>query len=82
MLPSLDVGEKGNRPGQFCVEKTFHDFRSSLNIIIGYSELMLDDMLGRMTEEQRDGMKDILTSSRHLLDIVNDITSRQTPSRS
>jgi hypothetical protein len=80
-LPAPETGGKSSAPGQACVEKTFHDFRSSLSIIIGYSEMMLDDALGRMTEDQRDGMSDILKSSRRLLDIVNDITRRQTPSR-
>jgi signal transduction histidine kinase len=57
-------------------DKTIHDFRSSLNVIIGYSELMLDGEMGKMTEEQRVSMKDILEKSRHLADMVNDLVLR------
>jgi hypothetical protein len=64
------------------MNKTYHDFRSSLNIIIGYSELMLDGVMGKMTDEQRDGIKDILTSSFHLLDLVNKVSGRQPAIRS
>jgi signal transduction histidine kinase len=58
------------------VEKVIHDFRSSLNVIIGYSELMLDGVMGKMTEEQRVSMEDILKKSRHLADMVNNIVLR------
>jgi len=80
-MPPPEVVGVSDAPGQACTEKTFHDFRSSMNIIIGYSELMLDETLGKITDEQRDGIKEILTSSRHLLDIVNDMSRWQAPSR-
>ena len=53
-------------------EKVIHDFRSSLNIIIGYSELMLDEVMGKMNKEQRASLEDILSSSVGLLDLIND----------
>ncbi len=81
LLSSPEAGKKENRAGSGSMEKSVHDFRSSLNIIIGYSELMLDDVLGRMTEEQRDGVKDILASSRHMLDLIDYISYPQTPTR-
>jgi signal transduction histidine kinase len=59
------------------VEKVIHDFRSSLNVIIGYSELMVDGVMGKMTEEQRITMKDILEKSRRLADMVNDLVLGQ-----
>jgi hypothetical protein len=64
------------------MRKTYHDFRSSLNIIIGYSELMLDGVMGKMTDEQREGMKDILTASFHMLDLVSEVSGRQSAIRS
>jgi signal transduction histidine kinase len=54
-------------------EKIIHDLRSSLNVIIGYSELMLDGVMGPMTEDQRVSITDILDKSRHLADMVNDL---------
>jgi signal transduction histidine kinase len=68
-LPSQEQ-KTGQAPD---MEKIIHDFRSSLNVIIGYSELMLDDVMGKMTEEQRVSMQDILEKSRRLADMVNDL---------
>ena len=50
-----------------------HELRTPLNVIIGFSELMLDEVLGKINEEQRQSLNDILNSGRHLLDLINDI---------
>jgi hypothetical protein len=54
------------------IEKTLHDFRSYLSIVMGYSEMTLDGILGDVTEEQRDYIKDILTKSHQMLGLIND----------
>jgi signal transduction histidine kinase len=81
LLPSPEASKKEDCAGSGTMNKTIHDFRSSLNIIIGYTELMLDDVMGRMTQEQRDSLKDILTSSQRMMELVNEISFRQTPAR-
>ena len=48
-----------------------HDFRTPLNIIIGFAELMLDEVPGEINEEQRQALNDILSSAKRLLDMVN-----------
>jgi PAS domain S-box-containing protein len=50
-----------------------HELRTPLNGIIGFSELLHDHKLGPLSEEQLDVMSDILTSARHLLQLINDI---------
>jgi len=50
-----------------------HELRTPLNAIIGFSELLLDKSFGALTEEQRDYVADILSSGRHLLELINDI---------
>jgi PAS domain S-box-containing protein len=50
-----------------------HELRTPLNGIIGFSELMHDGKLGPVTEEHREILGDILTSARHLLQLINDI---------
>lgn len=70
---SLSGCEKKKEEKTLSLDKTIHDFRSSLNIIMGYSELMLDGVLGNMTKEQRDGLRDILTNTQQMLDLVEDI---------
>jgi signal transduction histidine kinase len=48
-----------------------HDFRTPLNIIIGFSELLLEEIPGELNDEQRLDLTDILNSGRRLLDLVN-----------
>ena len=50
-----------------------HELRTPLNAIIGFSELLLDRSFGALSEEQRDYVVDILSSGRHLLELINDI---------
>jgi signal transduction histidine kinase len=44
-----------------------------LNGIIGFSEMMFDGKLGAITPDQKEIVGDILTSARHLLQLINDI---------
>ena len=50
-----------------------HDFRTPLNIIIGFTELMLDEVPGKINEEQRRSLTDILNSARRMLELVNNL---------
>lgn len=50
-----------------------HELRTPLNAIIGFSELMQAGKVGNITAEQKEYLGDILTSSRHLLQLINDI---------
>jgi signal transduction histidine kinase len=53
-----------------------HDFRTPLNIIIGFSELLLEEIPGKLNEEQRLDLTDILNSGRRLLGLVNAMLER------
>ena len=50
-----------------------HELRTPLNAIIGFSELIHDAKVGAVSAEQKEYLGDILTSSRHLLQLINDI---------
>ena len=50
-----------------------HELRTPLNGIIGFSEMMYDAKLGPVSEDHKDVLGDILTSARHLLQLINDI---------
>jgi PAS domain S-box-containing protein len=50
-----------------------HELRTPLNGIIGFSELMYDSKLGPVSEEHKEVLGDILTSARHLLQLINDV---------
>ena len=50
-----------------------HELRTPLNGIIGFSELMHDGKLGDVSEDQREYLGYILSSARHLLELINDV---------
>jgi len=65
--------EKANQAKSEFLASMSHELRTPLNVIIGFSELMLDEALGKINEEQRQSLIDVLDSSRHLLNLVNDV---------
>ena len=52
--------------------KMSHEFRAGLNVIIGFTELMLDEVPGPINQQQRRSLNDILASSQRLLTLVNE----------
>jgi signal transduction histidine kinase len=50
-----------------------HELRTPLNAVIGFSEVLADQMFGELNEKQLDYLKDIHESGRHLLSLINDI---------
>jgi PAS domain S-box-containing protein len=50
-----------------------HELRTPLNGIIGFSEMLYDARLGPVDAGQREVLSDILSSARHLLQLINDI---------
>jgi hypothetical protein len=65
--PRVDLTEK--RP----VPRLSHDIRTQLYIIIGFAELMLDEVPGKINEMQRRSLNDVLDSGRRLLELLHDI---------
>ena len=50
-----------------------HELRTPLNAIIGFSELLYDEIAGPVNPTQREYLNDVLTSSRHLLQLIDDV---------
>jgi len=50
-----------------------HELRTPLNAIIGFSEVLIERMFGELNDKQDDYLKDIHSSGRHLLSLINDI---------
>jgi signal transduction histidine kinase/ActR/RegA family two-component response regulator len=50
-----------------------HELRTPLNAIIGFSELLLEQGPRPLMGDQREYVTDILSSGRHLLELINDI---------
>jgi signal transduction histidine kinase len=58
------------------LDKIAHDIRSSVNIIVGYTQLMLDQTTGRINVQQRRALQDILKSSTRLHDLTDAVIRR------
>ncbi len=50
-----------------------HELRTPLNAVIGFSEVLSEQMFGTINDKQAEYLKDILESGRHLLSLINDI---------
>jgi PAS domain S-box-containing protein len=70
---ALDAARSATEAKSRFLASVSHELRTPLNGIIGFSELMYDGKLGPIQEEQREIMGDILTSARHLLQLISDI---------
>jgi signal transduction histidine kinase len=69
-----DQAEAANRTKSEFLANMSHELRTPLNAIIGFSELMQLEALGPLGQPQyRDYVRDVHSSGRHLLEIINDI---------
>jgi len=50
-----------------------HELRTPLNGIIGFSEFLHDEKPGGLNPKQKEYLGDILNSSKHLLQLINDV---------
>ncbi|MGD1118382.1 MAG: histidine kinase dimerization/phospho-acceptor domain-containing protein [Dehalococcoidales bacterium] len=57
-------------------EKTIHDIRAALNVIIGFSELMRDGAMGKINQEQHSTLTDILNSGKRLANLSEELFKR------
>ncbi len=65
--------QEANRLKSEFVANMSHELRTPLNSIIGFAELMLAGKVGPLSDAHREYLGDILTSSRHLLQLINDV---------
>jgi protein-histidine pros-kinase len=50
-----------------------HELRTPLNAIIGFAEMMHDGRLGPVSDNHKEFLSDILSSSRHLLQLIDGV---------
>jgi signal transduction histidine kinase len=53
------------------ITRLSHDIRNQLYIIIGFAELMLEEIPGKINDEQRDNLNDVLKSGKRLLNLLD-----------
>ena len=50
-----------------------HELRTPLNALIGFSQVLKQQMYGELNAKQAEYVEDVLTSGQHLLNLINDI---------
>ena len=67
------IAEKTSLTKSDFLANMSHELRTPLNAVIGFSEVLQDQMFGEINEKQQEYVNNILTSGRHLLSLINDI---------
>jgi signal transduction histidine kinase/FixJ family two-component response regulator len=65
--------EKASRAKSDFLAVMSHELRTPLNAIDGYAELLELEVRGPITAEQRDDLRRIRRSQKHLLSLINDV---------
>ena len=50
-----------------------HELRTPLNGVIGFTEFLIDEKPGPLNPKQKEYLGDVLSSARHLLQLINDV---------
>jgi len=70
IIKSRDEAMKANLAKSEFLSRVSHELRTPMNAILGFSQLL--DM-GELIPMQKRGVKHILKSGRHLLDLINEV---------
>jgi len=65
--------EQASRTKSDFLANMSHELRTPLNAVIGFSEILQDEMFGKLNEKQQGYVKNILGGGKHLLELINDI---------
>jgi len=73
LVEKTEEVERANQLKSEFLANMSHELRTPLNVIIGFSQLMTDEAPGKVNNEQRQCLSDILDSSQHLLNLINEV---------
>ncbi|MFQ5656720.1 MAG: PAS domain S-box protein [Candidatus Methylomirabilales bacterium] len=65
--------EKASRHKSEFLANMSHELRTPLNSIIGFSEILENEKFGRLNKKQGRYVANVLSSGRHLLNLINDL---------
>jgi GAF domain-containing protein len=69
---SRQLAEASQHKSQFLANMS-HELRTPLNAVLGYTELILDNVYGDTPDKMRNVLTRIESNGRHLLGLINDV---------
>lgn len=66
------IEEESRHKSEFLANMS-HELRTPLNSIIGFSEIISNEQVGKISPGQKEFLNDILHSAQHLLQLINDV---------
>ncbi|MFC2020916.1 ATP-binding protein [Chloroflexota bacterium] len=73
LIEKTEEVERATRLKSEFLANMSHELRTPLNVIIGFSELMMDGVPGKINSDQKQCLADVLASGQHLLGLINDV---------
>jgi signal transduction histidine kinase len=73
LLAAKREADAANRAKSAFLATMSHELRTPLNAILGFAEVIKEQIMGPAPAQYVDYARDIFTSGKHLLDLVNDV---------
>jgi PAS domain S-box-containing protein len=73
MLVAKEAADTASQAKSAFLANMSHELRTPLNAVIGFSELLEQQLFGDLNPKQQSYVGNVLVSGRHLLQLVNDV---------
>ena len=73
LLTAKKYAEEANRTKSEFLANMSHELRTPLNSVIGFSDILIENIAGPLSEKQEHYVSNISNSGKHLLGLINDI---------
>lgn len=73
LIQAKALAEESNQIKSEFIANMSHELRTPLNAVIGFSQILNEQIFGDLNEKQINYTSNILKSGKHLLELINDI---------
>ncbi len=74
-MKAREVAERANAAKAHFVATVSHELRTPMNAVLGYTQLLADELCGPITTLQHEHLGRVSASGRHLLDLIEQLLS-------